>query len=129
MNEYFDKVATTYPPPLVLNVEPKSNTLRFQETVITGNADRLSCRLWNSVARNTGSGDTVLTRLLMMEGGTDKVEQLSWVVGTIYRIVQGCFGDDDIVLSILELKMELETGLLKTAIARVEQSKVMKGKE
>ena len=26
-NKYFDKVATSYPPPLVLNVEVKSNTL------------------------------------------------------------------------------------------------------
>ena len=44
----------------MLNVEAKSETLRFLELVITIDADRLSCRLWNSVARNTGSGDTVL---------------------------------------------------------------------
>ena len=62
MNKYFARVTTSYPPPLVLNVEAKSNTLRFLELVITTDADRLSCRFWNSVARNTGSGDTVLTR-------------------------------------------------------------------
>ena len=59
---------------------------------------------------------------------------MSWVGGTIYTIVQGRFGDDDIILSILELKLELETSgwwtvLLETAIARVHQSIVMKGKE
>ena len=67
----------THPPPLVLNVEAKSNTLRFLELVITTDADRLSCRLWNSVARNTGSGDTVLTGLPMLMGGTNKVGRLS----------------------------------------------------
>ena len=59
---------------------------------------------------------------------------LSWVVGAIHRIVQGCYGDDGIVLSIIELELELGvggwwTGLLGTAIARVEQSVVTKGKE
>ena len=102
--------------------------------MITTDADRLSCRLWNFVARNTGSGDAVLTRLPMLAGGTNKVGRLSRVVGTIYRIIQGCYGNDAVVLPILELKLELEvsgwwTGLLGTAIARAERSIVMKGKE
>ena len=75
----------------------------------------------------------MLTRLRMLEGGTNKIGRLSWVVGAIYRIIQGCFGDDDIVLSVLELELELETsgwwtGLLGTAIARLEQPVAMKGK-
>ena len=87
------------------------------------------------MARNTSSGDTVLTRLPMLIGGTSKVGRLSWVVGATHRIIQGlgCYGDDDIVLSILELKLELGvsgwwTGLLGIAIAKVEQSIVMRGK-
>ena len=91
----------------MLNVEEKSNTLRFLELVITIDADRLSCRLWNSVARNTGSSGTVLTRLPMLTGGTNKVGRLSWVVGAAHRVIQGCYGDDDIVLSLLELRLEL----------------------
>ena len=70
-------------PPLVLNAEEKPNTLRFLELVITIGADRLRCRLWNSVARNTRSGDTVLTRLLMMSGGTNRIGQLSQLGGAI----------------------------------------------
>ena len=94
--------------------------------MITIDADGLSCRLWNSVARNTGSGDTVLTGLPMPKGGTNKVAmgRLSWVVGAVHRILQGCYGDDGIVLSVLELtrKLELEVrgwwaGLLGIAIA------------
>ena len=117
----------------MLNVEARSNTVRLLELVITTDADRLSCHLWNSVASNTCSGDTVLTRLPMMCGGTNKVGRLSWVVGAIHRIIQGCYGADAIVLSVLELKlMEVSgwrTGMLGTAIARVEQSIVMKEEE
>ena len=76
----------------------------------------------------------MLTRLPMLKGGTNKVGRLSGVVGAVHRILQGCYGDDGIVLSLLELRLELEvsgwcTGLLRTAIARVEQSVVVKGKE
>ena len=118
----------------MLNVEARSNTVRFLELVITTDADRLSCRLWNSAARNTCSGDTVLTRLSMMCGGTNKVGRVSWIVGAIHRVIQGCYGADDIVLSVLELKLEMElsgwrTGMLGTAIAKVEQSMKMKEEE
>ena len=118
----------------MLNVEARSNTVRFLELVITTDADRLSCRLWNSVAHNTCSGDTVLTRLPMMWGGTNKVGRLSWVAGAIHRIIQGCYGADDVVLSVLELKLEMavsgwRTGMLGTAIAKVEQSIKMTEKE
>ena len=85
----------------MLNVEAKSEALRFLELVITIDADRLSCRLWNSVAHNTGSGNTVLTGLPMLSGGTNKVGGLSWVVGAVQRILQGCNCKGGIVLSIL----------------------------
>ena len=62
--------------------------------------------------------------------------RLSWVVGAVHRILQGCYGDDhgDIVLSILELMLELEvsglwTGLLGIAMTKVEQPIVMRGTE
>ena len=72
----------------------------------------------------------MLTRLLMMCGGTNKVRRLSWVVGAIHRIIQGCYGANAIVLSVLELKLEMEvsgwrTGMIGTAIAKVEQSMKM----
>ena len=111
-------------------------TLRFPELVITISMDagRLGCRLWNSVARNTGSGGTVLTGLPVMPGGTGRMGRPSWVVGAVMirRIVQGCFGDDGLVLSILELEIEISgwwACLLQTPMARAEQPPVMKGKE
>ena len=48
---------------------------------------------------------------MMLADGTNKIGRLSWIVGAmitaIYRIIQGCYGDD-IVLLILEPKLELE---------------------
>ena len=69
----------------------------------------------------------MLTRLSMLIGGTNKVGRLSWVVCAVHRILQGCYGDDDIVLLLLEPRLELAvsgwcTGMLRTAVARVEQS-------
>ena len=76
----------------------------------------------------------MLTRLPMMCGGTNKVGRVSWAVGAIHRVIQGCYGADDIVLSVLELKLEMEVsgwrpGILGTAIAKVEQSMKMKEEE
>ena len=42
----------------------------------------------------------MLTRLSVLAGGTIKMGRLSWVVDAIYRILQGCYGNDTIVLSI-----------------------------
>ena len=136
VNRYVDKVATSYTPhTLVLSVEVKSNTLQFWELPITIDAYRLSCCLWNSVAWqacNTGSGDTMLTRLLTMIGGTHRIGRLSWVVGAICRLTQGCFGDAGLVMSLPDLKLEMKirvrwTGLLQSAISRVEHPLAMKG--
>ena len=70
----------------------------------------------------------------MLKGGTNNVGRLSWVVSAVHRILQGCYGDDGTESSIPELELELEvsgrcTGLLRTAIARVEQLIVVKGEE
>ena len=59
---------------------------------------------------------------------------MPWVVCAIHRIIQGCYGADGTVLSVLELKSEMEvsswrTGMLGTAIAKVEQSIVLKEEE
>ena len=80
---------------------------------------------------NTGSGGTVLTGLPMLMGATSKVGGISWVVGAVYRTIQGRYGADGIVLSVLELKLDRSWRLVfvGTAIARVWQSIVMKGQE
>ena len=50
------------------------------------------------------------------------------LVPSTVLVIQGCYGDDDIVLSILELKLELKvsgwwTGLLGTDIVRLTSRK------
>ena len=49
VNKYFGKVAVSYPPPLVLNVEPVSDSHRFLELVINTAGGSFSCHLWNPV--------------------------------------------------------------------------------
>ena len=48
----------------------------------------------------------MLTGLPMLMGATSRVGGISWVVGAVYRIIQGRYGADGIVLSVLELKLD-----------------------
>ena len=69
-----------------------------------------------------------------MPGGTSRIGRLSRLCGAIHIIAQGCFGYDDIVLLILEQRLEVVVsgrwaGLLQTVMARVEQPLGMKGEE
>ena len=57
VSKYFGKVAVSYPPPLVLNVEPASDSHRFLELVINTAGGNFSCHLWNPVVRALRGGD------------------------------------------------------------------------
>ena len=70
VNKYFGKVAVSYPPPLVLNVEPVSDSHRFLELVITTAGGHFSCHLWNHVVRALRGGERVLLRMPSVGGGT-----------------------------------------------------------
>ena len=45
VSKYFGKVAVSYPPPLVLNVEPASDSHRFLELAINTAGGNFSCHL------------------------------------------------------------------------------------
>ena len=49
VSEYFRKVAVSYPPPLVLNVEPVSDSHLFLGLVINTAGGSFSRHLWNPV--------------------------------------------------------------------------------
>ena len=63
VSEYFGKVAVSYPPPLVLNVEPVSDSHQFLELMINTAGGSLSCRLWNPVVKALRGGDRMLLRI------------------------------------------------------------------
>ena len=72
VSKYFEKVAVSYPPPLVLNVEPASDSHRFLELVINTAGGNFSCHLWNPVVQALRGGARVLLRMPGVGGGTTK---------------------------------------------------------
>ena len=89
VSEYFGRVAVGYPPTLVLNMEPLSDSHRFLELMVNTAGGNFSCRLWNPVVQALRSGERVRLRMPSVCGGTTKRDRLSLLVGAVYRMVQG----------------------------------------
>ena len=129
MSKYFGKVAVSYPAPLVLNVEPVSDSHRFLELVINTAGGSFSCHLWNPVVQALRGGDRVLLRMPGVGGGTTKRDRLSLLIGAIYRMMQGCFTLRDLMLSVVEMSVEFvlstcsnSLSLVKMALFRVSKA-------
>ena len=88
VSEYFGQVVVSYPPPLVLNVEPVSDSNRFLEVMVNTAGGNFSCRLWNPVAQALRSGERMLLRMPRLSvsghGGTTKKDRLSLLVGAVF---------------------------------------------
>ena len=108
VSEYFGKVAVSYHPPLVINVEPVSDSHRFLKLVINTAGGSFSCHLWNPVVHGQAlrGGDRVLLRIPGVGGGTTKRDRPGLLVGAVYRMVQGCFTPRDLMLSVVEMSVE-----------------------
>ena len=62
-------------------------------------------------------------------GGTTKRGRLSLLVGTVYRMVQGCYTPRDLMLSVVEMSVEFvlstcsnSLSLVRTALFRVSKA-------
>ena len=128
-SEYFGKVAMSYPPPLVLNVEPVSDSHRFLEVMINTAGGSFSCRLWNPVVQALRGGDRMLLRMPGVGEGTTKRNRMSLLVGAVYRMVQGCFTSRDLMLSVVEMSVDFvgstcsdSLSLVRMALFRVSKS-------
>ena len=119
VSKYFGKVAVSYPPPLVLNVEPVSDSHRFLELVINTAGGSFSCHLWNPVVRALRGGERVLLRMPSVGGGTTKRDRLSLLVGAVYRMVQGCFTPRDLMLSVVEMSVEFVISTCSNSLSLV----------
>ena len=113
------KVAVSYPPPLVLNVVPASDSHWFLELVINTAGGNFSCHLWNPVVRALGGGDRVLLRMTGVSGGTTKRDRLSLLIGAFYRMVQGCFTLRDLMLSVVEMSVEFVLSTCSSSLSLV----------
>ena len=72
VSEYFGQVAVSYPPQLVLNVEPVLDSHRFLELMHMVNTvgGNFSCRMWNPAVQALRSGERVLLQMPSAGGGT-----------------------------------------------------------
>ena len=126
VREYYGGIAVGYPPPLVLNVEQPADSHRFLELELNTGRGLLQCLLFNPVYSAVTTGGRILQRLPEHGGGTSKRDRLSWIIGTLFRIVYGCLTPTDVALSVCKLAVELELsrtsssrGLLRVALLRV----------
>ena len=77
VSKYLGKVAVSCPPPLVLNVEPASDSHRFLESVFNTAGGSFSCHLWNPVVQALRGGDRMLLRMPGVGGGATKRDRRS----------------------------------------------------
>ena len=104
---WFQKVENGYPPPLHLNVERESDTVRFLELVVTVKGPELHCSLFNKVADDLLLGKPVRQRLPEIDGGTTLVAKRAIVLSAVHRAKDGSLGAEDLLASVLRLSLEL----------------------
>ena len=107
VQDWFKVVGASYPPPLQLNVEEESNTVRFLELVIKTAGPQLSCSLFNKVADDLLSGQPVRQRLVGFGGGTSMMAKRAVVVGAIHRALDGSLTPSDLLVSVVRILLEM----------------------
>ena len=88
----------------MLNAEQPLDSLRFLELMVNTAGGNLSCQLWNPVALRRGA--RLLLRMPSVCGGTTRNGRLVLLVGTVHRMVQGCYTPMDLRVSVLETGVE-----------------------
>ena len=126
VSEYFGRVAVSYPPTLVLNVAPVSDSHRFVELMVNTAGGDFSCLLWNPVVQALRGGDRMLLRMPSEGGGTTKRDRLSLMVGAVCRVMQGCYTPRDLMMYVVKMSVEFvistratSLSLVRTALFRV----------
>ena len=107
VRDWFKTVGSGYPPPLQLNVEAESNTVRFLELVIATAGPELSCSLFNKAADDLMNGRPVRQRLSEFGGGASTVAKRAVVVGAVHRALDGSLSFSDLLVSVVRLVLEM----------------------
>ena len=107
--DWFKVVGSGYPPPLQLNVEEESDTVRFLELVFSAAGPQLSCSLFNKAADDLLSGQPVRQRLVGFGGGTSMMAKRAVVVGAVHvhRALNCSLSFSDLLLSVVRLLLAL----------------------
>ena len=61
----------------------------------------------------------MLLRMPGVGGGTTKRDRLSLLVGTVYRMVQGCYTPRDLMLSVVEMSVEFVLSTCSNSLSLV----------
>ena len=61
----------------------------------------------------------MLLRMPGVGGGTTERDRLSLLVGTVYRMVQGCYTPRDLMLSVVEMSVEFAISTCSNSLSLV----------
>jgi hypothetical protein len=105
---WFAKVASGYPKPLVLNVEPEADKLRFLELEILVADCDIYCGVFNTQADSLRQGKLALQRVPDVLSGSLRGVKLALVTGFVHRAINGASDDVMILRALLEYRGELQ---------------------
>ena len=131
---WLTRVASGYPSPLVLNVEPESDRLRFLELEILVQGCEIVCGIYNTQAEAARQGELMLQRLPDLGSGTSLTVRAALVTGFVHRAFDGASDDSMLLRAVLEYYGELRrsswgTGSLAQSLLRLSECEKVKRKE
>ena len=131
---WLTRVASGYPSPLVLNVEPESDRLRFLELEILVQGCEIVCGIYNTQAEAARRGELMLQRLPDLGSGTSLKVRGALVTGFVHRAFDGASDDSMLLRAVLEYYGELRrsswgTGSLAQSLLRLSECEKVKRKE
>ena len=118
---WFTRVQTSYPDPLVLNVEPESSETEFLELKVISDGPRLTTMLYTSYMKAVQSQKLFVPKLPAVDSGTSTAIRRSICLGFVNRVVQGTREPEMALLALVCFRSELTAagwgvGLLRQAV-------------
>ena len=104
---WFDRVKKCYPAPLVLNVEPESETTRFLEMVVVTRGPHITCNLHSNYMEAVKSRSLFIPRLPQPGGGTRRQDVDGIVIGFLHRALHGSSDIRGFITAITSFMSEL----------------------
>ena len=112
---WFEKVASGYPKPLILNVEPEADRLRFLELEVLVAGCDIYCGVFNTQADALRNGKLALQRVPDVLSGSLRPIKRALVTGFVHRAIDGASDDLMILRAVLEYRGELQRAGWNTA--------------
>ena len=105
---WFEKVAGGYPKPLILNVEPEADRLRFLELEVLVAGCDIYCGVFNTQADALRQGKLALQRVPDVWSGSLGTVRRALITGFVHRAIDGASDDCMVLRALLEYRGELQ---------------------